>query len=78
MIFKRPETLKILTREEFVTCKQAVICSDISLVLQFKICKCNSDNPGHNNRFSGDEYYRYSGEGMLFDGRCGRTLKRDV
>lgn len=56
MILKRPETPQILTREEFVTCKQSVIDSDISLVLQFKICKCNSDNPVRNIRFSGDDY----------------------
>lgn len=57
MIWKRPETPQILAQEKFVTCKEAVIDSDISLVLQFKICKCNSDNPVHSIHFSGDEYY---------------------
>lgn len=57
MIWKRPETPQILTREEFMTCKQTVIDSDISFVLQFKICKCNSDNPVQDICFSGNEYY---------------------
>lgn len=57
MIWKRPETPQILTREEFMTCKQTVIDSDISFVLQFKICNCNSENPVHDICFSGNEYY---------------------
>lgn len=77
MIGKRPETPQILTREEFVTCKQTVIDSDISLVLQFRICKCNSDDPVHPVPRM-NITVRCSGEEMLFDGRCVRTFKTDV